>query len=162
MCSIVDTDVVSALWDDNGIEAGIRFRRWIEGKSEDGNKGLLIVGSALLREYEKTPAARWVGELRRSGRVIVLDEEQNEEVSRIAEKLRQTRACKSNDHTIIALAIVTGARLLYSRDMDLREDFQNSDLLAPSGGKIYSTHKVKAYRKQHRLLLSNRDLCKEA
>ena len=43
------------------------------------------------------------------------------------------RVCCSNDSHIVALAIVSGARVVVSRDQALAEDFTNPKLLKPKG-----------------------------
>ena len=71
--------------------------------------------------------------------------------------LREEKACKSNDPHIIALAQVSGARLLYSNDKNLRDDFKDTKLV--NGGKIYSTLQDKRFSDAHKRLLARRDLC---
>ena len=52
-------------------------------------------------------------------------------------KLVANGNCKSDDEHIIALALVSGARILCTTDADLMDDFRDRLLLAPQG-KIYS------------------------
>ena len=49
--------------------------------------------------------------------------------------------CKSNDHHIIALARISRARLLYTIDSALQQDFKNRHLLSRPRGRIYRSHK---------------------
>ena len=51
--------------------------------------------------------------------------------------------CVSNDIHIVALARISGSRLLYSKDDNLCKDFKNLKVLNPKG-KIYSTFRNKA------------------
>lgn len=44
----------------------------------------------------------------------------------------------SNDHHIIALARLSGARVLFSRDERLHEDFKNHQLLKRPRGRVYT------------------------
>ena len=53
--------------------------------------------------------------------------------------------CQSNDQHVIALAIVSGARLLYSNDRRLQRDFKDRRLIDPPG-KVYSTRRGKRSR----------------
>ena len=65
--------------------------------------------------------------------------------------------CKSNDLHVLALALVSGARLLYTNDTALIDDFGNRDIVARPRGKIYTTAQV---TDAHRRLLAARDLCR--
>ena len=46
--------------------------------------------------------------------------------------------CRSNDPHVIALASVSGCRLIFSKDQDLHEDAKDKSLLNPSAS-IYQT-----------------------
>ncbi len=59
---------------------------------------------------------------------------------------------KSDDAHILALAKHTGARLLFTEDKNLIEDFKNKDLINKPRGKVYKNQ-------EHAHLLSN-DACK--
>ena len=75
-----------------------------------------------------------------SGRVErVGDEAAEAETVRMAEQ----KACGSNDAHVIALALVSGARLLYSNDKDLGNDFGNKKLIKNPQGKVYTTRRDK-------------------
>lgn len=54
-------------------------------------------------------------------------------------KIKRTKVCISNDLHIIALAKVSGARLLCSNDHDLHCDFKNRILLDNPRGIVYQT-----------------------
>ena len=75
-------------------------------------------------------------------------------------KLRQNGACKSNDEHVIALAQVSGARLLYSGDGDLRKDFKNKELIDHPRGKVYSTEENSRFLPGHKRLLGQKNLCR--
>ena len=62
---------------------------------------------------------------------------------------------KSDDPHIIALALVNGARLLYSNDLALQKDFRNAKLVSKPKGKIYTTVKFSEYDKVKKNLLEN-------
>lgn len=70
-----------------------------------------------------------------------------------------------NPEHIIALAKISGARLLYSNDQLLQRDFNEKELIDKPRGKIYSTHKTDEYdnskfdEAKRRLL--NRNLCQQ-
>ena len=106
----------------------------------------------------------WWQEATASGRVErVSDEEVEAETVRLAKR----KACGSNDEHVIALALVSGARLLYSNDRDLGDDFRNKNLMNPPG-KVYTTRRDsnaprdfdnKKFRRHHRELL-DRNACR--
>ena len=66
---------------------------------------------------------------------------------------------KSNDHHMLALAIVSGSRLLYSNDKDLQKDFGNIQLLGSPKGRVYSTAISDDFSRQRQNLLARSDLC---
>ena len=75
-------------------------------------------------------------------------------------ELNEEGRCHSNDTHVIALAQITGARLLYSNDKDLHEDFKNKRLIDEPRGKVYSTNEDKNFTNAHEKLLNNRNLCR--
>ena len=66
--------------------------------------------------------------------------ESDETVNQREIDLADEGRCQSNDPHIIALAQVSGARLLYSNDKALQQDFKNQDLINNPKGKIYTTN----------------------
>ena len=74
-------------------------------------------------------------------------------------KIRTQGNYKSDDPHIIALAQVSGARLLYTQDKALQEDFTNKSLIDKPRGKVYSTLRGKECTPAHRKLLARKDLC---
>ena len=79
-------------------------------------------------------------------------------------ELREDQRLKSDDPHVIALAQVSGARLLYTNDEDLQKDFRNKNLINNPAGKIYSTEAEnnpnKEFRYSHSKLLRRNDLCR--
>jgi len=97
--------------------------------------GKMVVGGRLLRELEQSATARqFLAELIRAGKALRRSDSQ---VDRKEQELVKTRRCKSDDPHVIALALVSGARLLYSEDEDLHGDFKNPDLLSRPRGSVY-------------------------
>ncbi|MDE0306934.1 MAG: hypothetical protein OXI87_18940 [Albidovulum sp.] len=47
--------------------------------------------------------------------------------------------CESNDQHVLALARISGARLLYTNDQKLMDDFKNTELVSTPKGKVYRT-----------------------
>ena len=52
-------------------------------------------------------------------------------------RLRHTLQCRSNDHHILALAIVSGARTLVTHDDALTSDFTNHRIISSPRGEVY-------------------------
>ncbi len=161
MCAIIDVNVVPELWDQGGTEAGREFRLAVER----GRVPLVVGGSALEDELSGAGerVRRWLQELRLSGR-LTQHPESYEEVDETANQLRSlprgSATCRSNDHHIVALAVVSGARLLYTNDRDLTDDFKDKRLIDNPRGKVYSTIGTTRYDQGKKRLLNNRELCK--
>ncbi len=83
----------------------------------------------------------------------------DEEVDTETKALKANGLCKSNDPHVLALAQVSGARLLYSNDKDLQQDFKNKALINSPRGKVYSTLENKDFTLSHRRLLGRNNLC---
>ena len=122
----------------------------------------MVVGGKLLEELkEGSPTFReWASTLGEAGRMRTVNADQ---VNAEAKKLKNK--CVSDDSHIIALAQISGARLLYTNEstekkMSLCEDFRNRDLIQPQG-KIYTTRKAKRFTSTHKRLLGQRDLCQK-
>ena len=150
MCAIVDANVVGELWEYGSSEAGKGFRRWV-----DESNGRLIMGGKLRRELNSTRAAKWILELKRKGRLISFDDGEVDQLAKTLESYtsKDLLYCRSNDHHIIALAKISGARLLYSNDKDLQKDFKNADLINKPRGVVFSTREPRTFDKQHKTLL---------
>ena len=156
MCAILDADVVGEVFGRGRQEAGNGFYQWIIT-----GKGHLVAGGLLLNELRKGLASfkEWERQLKLSGKLRVVGANQ---VDGRADELRSEKLCVSGDAHIIALAQISGARLLYSNDSDLHRDFKEKTLIDGPRGKIYSTQKSKAFTKSHRQLLNREDLCQSS
>ena len=84
----------------------------------------------------------------------------DQDVNGRAETLRRSNICTSNDEHVIALALVSGARLLYTNDQALIDDFGNREIVAGPRGKVYTTKRNRQVTPAHRRLLAARDLCR--
>lgn len=150
MCAIVDTNAVGELWDGGSSAAGQHFRRWVEGPN-----GRLVVGGQIRQELGSSGAAQWLQELDRAGKLTRVDDSR---VDRQAASLRSVPAsdpgsCRSDDHHVIALAQISGARLLFSNDKDLHKDFKNKRLIDQPSGTVYSTLARKDFTSHRRAQL---------
>ena len=153
MCGIVDANVANEVFGDNPSPAGGRFFDWLASP-----RGQLVVGGELRRELSQDHRfVQWLGSAIRYGRARTIPDEA---VGERADDLRRRDICKSDDEHVLALAIASGARLLYTNDNLLMEDFRNGNIVPGPPGKIYTTRDRKDFRPAHRKLLGMRNLCR--
>lgn len=107
------------------------FNRVMTGKLK------IVAGHQLKEELLKTAFRRLYKQLVLAGRLIEAD---NDEVDKEYKK-NLLDCCVSNDRHVIALARVSGARLLFSADEPLHADFKNKTIIDNPRGKIYSSAK---------------------
>ena len=150
----MDANVVRQAFGRNPVPAAIKFIDWIDSK-----KGRLTVGGSKVRkELEKSPQEfkEWALEAIKTGKM------KNVNDSKVDKKMDQLVAggrCKSDDEHVIALAQVGGARLLFSNDGNLQQDFRDKRLIDNPRGHVYSTRVNKDFTSTHRTLLGRKDLC---
>ena len=153
MCAIVDANVTHEVFGSKPVPAGEGFLRCI-------NRGglTLVAGGRLLDELRASSEdfRRWASEAIRGGKMRIIGEQ---EVYRRTMDLQRGGECRSDDPHIIALAQVSGARLLYSNDVELQKDFANKDLIDKPRGRVYSTRMTKDFIPARRKLLARKDLC---
>ena len=160
MCAIVDANVAHEVFGSKPSEAGDEFFSWINRGS-----GRLVAGGKLLEELDAgSPGFRdWASQAANSGKLRTLKEG---EVSARTKRIEHERRHGSNDAHILAVAQISGARLLYTNDEDLQKDFRDRKLINNPPGKIYSTDKDsnpdKEFTSAHRRLLGRKDLCRRA
>ena len=152
MCAIVDNNVASEVFGNRPPEAGKRFRNWLGNRN-----GRLVVGGKLLEELKGNSGFReWFQQNQLSGR---LRQVQRSQVDAEEQRVRLENLCQSDDEHVLALALVSGARLLYTNDAALIKDFKNPQIVANLDGKVYTTAQAKKLTSTHRKLLGLRDLC---
>ena len=153
MCAILDADVVHEVFATDSHEAGKRFFDWI-----NTGRGRLVIGGKLTIELSRASIKfrQWAKIAGIKGRVRTV---QDIEVNQRVEELAQVSSFYSNDIHIIALAQISGARLLYSKDGALHKDFTNKELIDQPRGKVYSTSRGGEFSKNHQRLLEDRGLC---
>lgn len=153
MCAILDVNVVHQVFGPNRPPAGEAFFKWLAS-----GKGQLVAGGELLRELDGNRKFRtWRQQAVLAGRVRLCDAD---EVNEKTQTLKNEHSCRSNDQHILALAQVSGARLLYSNDDALQRDFKDKNLIDKPRGKVYSTLQNEDLQNSHRRLLGNRNLCR--
>lgn len=151
MCAIVDNNVRDQVFGDNRPSAGKFFYDWLQERG-----GRLVVGGELLRELSGySNFTQWLSEARRTGRArIILKQEVDVET----ESIKSQSVCRSNDQHILALAIVSGVRLLFTNDDALQADFNDPEIINQPRGKIYTTRVHENTTNTHRYLLSPRNI----
>ena len=154
MCAIIDANVRDQVFGNNRPEAGEFLFNWLN--SEKGGVKL-TVGGKLLRELSSSKAfTTWLQTALQFGRAQRIPDQ---EVEVATKELRELGLCSSNDEHVVALAKVGGARLLFTNDKLLQEDFRNRQILGGAQGKVYTTVKHEHVTSTHKALLRRTDLC---
>lgn len=100
---------------------------------------LVIGGLKLREEYMRIgPVWRFLIALDKAGLAIAFPDEM---VNAVEDDLKINKNLKSDDPHILALALVSGARLLCSHDKDLHKDFTSIQILPKPRGKVYQDEK---------------------
>ena len=162
MCAIVDADKSGEIVAPKPIPAARAFKEFMIA----GPCCLVVGGSRLRGELgrgfstpdraKQTTITEWVAQIQQAGR---LRSEDDVKVDRKAKEIKELNLCKSKDWHIIALAQISGARLLYSADDDLRQDFADTRLINNPRGKTCPRNLSLAKTKNW--LRINRHLCIE-
>ena len=154
MCAILDNDIAYQVFGDGRPPAGEEFFNWI-----DSGRGRLIAGGKLLEELDRTKNfSVWWKQAVLAGLAELVD---SDAVRQETTQLAEQKACRSNDPHVVALAIVGGARLVYTNDRKLQRDFGDRQLINGPPGRVYSTLKSGNFTRRKRKLLAtsscNRD-----
>ncbi len=163
MCAIIDNDVNHQVFGGNPTAPGLYFREWLSRQ----NGGIIVAGGRLFRELVQNPNFQRFFEARQqAGRAIRVPDT----IVDAAEVELQSLETRSNDKHVLALARVSGARLLFTNDGALKQDFTNPDIMGGVSGRIYTTDRGRRTRRYatpeitsvtstHRDLLRRTDLC---
>ena len=147
VCAIVDTNVVPEVFGEVRPPAGEGFFKWL-----DSGDGRLVTGGKLLDEMrQNTRSSSWVASARRTGRARILNAE---EVRAATAAVEAQGGYISDDPHVLAIAQISGARLLYTNDTDLQRDFDNRELIRDPRGKVYSTLVETTFEKDRRDFLA--------
>ena len=152
MCAIVDANVAHEVFGDNRTPAGEHFYNWLTRE----NGGTLAAGGRLLRELNNYSQFKDVfGERLRVGKAKLVSDD---EIASALDDLPNDLV-ESNDHHVLALANASGARLLFTNDNALQDDFRNRRIIGGTRGRIYTTGRNRNVANAHRRLLQRQDLC---
>ena len=157
MCVIVDTNKFGDFMSRDPDEAAKEIREWMGGE----NGGVLAYpeiepltkamrGEKTLDGKARADAikdmSRLIGEYRRSPNMLALLEQyfrtgraRRVKLSKVAKKHPETAKARSDDRHILALALASGARLLYTADKKLARDFKNPEIIGNPPGEVYAS-----------------------
>ena len=154
MCAIIDANVRDQVFGASRPKAG----RYLFDQLNSDKKNLkLVVGGKLLQELSKSRAFNtWLQTALLFGRAQSFPDQ---EVAVATKEFQELDACRSNDAHVLALARVSGARLLFTNDQDLMDDFRDPKLVEGIRGKVYTTRLHEHVTSTHRNLLRRPDLC---
>lgn len=129
MCLIIDTNVLLPMLDPRH-PVGKLVLRWLLHRD-----GLLAQGGRLTEEAVRIREVQTtLLELKRAGRLYDARDHDPLEFD-VAQALYEQR-CTSNDAHVLAVAHVSGARTLATKDNLLTEDFKNAKLLPRPRGRV--------------------------
>ncbi len=154
MCAIVDASVGYEVFiESSQSAAGKFFFDWLMRK----NGGTLVAGGKLLCELNRiADFQRVFSERLQAGRARRIPDEV---VGTATEAMQSRRICRSNDEHVIALAQISGARLLFTNDNALQDDFRDRQIIGGARGRVYTTGQSRNISATHIRLLRRRDLC---
>ena len=160
MCAIVDAQVAHEVFSEDPSPAGREFFKWIHKGS-----GRLVTGGKLWRELKRGSAdfRQWAREAQLAGLINILDERQvDERTSQIERDAKH----ESDDPHVLSVAQISGARLLFTNDKLLGQDFRSKSLIDQPRGSVYHTRDIrtsndnKQFSPTHKRLLGNSRLCR--
>lgn len=132
MCIIIDANVASKVFALSPSKDPRAVIDWV-----DFGGGKMVLGGRLKQEIFKVSlASRWIKERIRSGKIKWVSDT---DIDSEEKRLKESATCNSNDHHIIALARCCTARILYSQDRNLHQDFTNPVLVNNPRGAVYTT-----------------------
>ena len=150
MCVIVDNNVRGLVFGkpDEQTPAGKYLLDWLNGPH-----GKLVVGGELRRElggYRRFEV--WLKTAVKFGRARQIDDTQ---VDNETDDLKSQNICGSDDEHVLALARISGARLLATNDGPLERDFKDHRIIYNPRGKIYPDEGYRGFLSNR----NNRSLC---
>ena len=154
-CAILDADCIGEVFGNDESEAGAEFLRWVL----DGKLRLITGGHAQEELRRSAEFRKWaaagppnLGVYRQ--RLIAPEKEKLDQRKLVDDDI------KSNDTHVLALALVSGGRLLYSRDLALRVDFTDPSIIIGPWGQLYNEGAKDSFTDEHRRRLESAHPCK--
>lgn len=137
MCIIIDANRLSVMFSQPNNEDIRPIHKWI-----NGNHGRIVysTGGDFTGDVHGN-ARSALAELRRSGKARRVS---SKECKSMSEEISKGANCRSNDIHVLALAVVSNARLLYTEDKALQDDFKTGKwkdgkyIISGPRGSIYS------------------------
>jgi hypothetical protein len=131
MCLIIDANCATVTLSSNPSAEFAPVMHAILAK----NAVMVLGGTKLRGEYQKLSTVwRFIVALDRAGKTKAYSDTAIDALQAVLEK---SGMLKSDDPHILALAQVSGARLLCSKDQDLHHDFLSKNLIDNPRGSIY-------------------------
>lgn len=156
MPAIIDASCMAIVVGEDRTPAISEFVIWVT--ADDRNGCIVFGGSKYRTEMYKVERFKiWAEQLLLAGKAVVVDDKQ---VDLEEAALIENDDARSDDPHIIALALVSQARLLVSDDNKLKRDFTNVRLLRKPKGKLYPWEGNRPVTDTHRNLL-RRHACKQ-
>ena len=151
VCLIIDADCVGLVFGSNRSAAGRDLAKWLK------NRGARLVAGGQLREELKrdTRFQKWAEEAQKGGRFKKIP---GLDIAREESRLPRDH-CRSNDLHVIALARASGARILYSKDRKLQDDFKDPRLVDKPEGILLPPGESRNASRMRRQILNRRELC---
>lgn len=147
MCIIIDASVAAITFSNSPHPNAAPVINWIEERD-----GKFVFGGQLANElYAIKKVRRYLREAMRKGNAIQFP---NDVVSNEQAIVERFGICRSNDEHVIALARISGARVLFSDDQLLGQDFNDKRLISKTRGKLYK-------RPEHANLLRHTYSCRK-
>lgn len=135
MCLILDTNRFGEALAEPVPPAYAPLLRWL---LDPQGTGTLVLGGTKYRKeiglHQR--ARRFFIEQVRAGRAIAIDDVA---IDAEEKRLQAEKACASDDEHVIALARVSGARVVCTEDQALWGDIKNKALLDSPRGRVYRT-----------------------
>jgi len=130
MCLIIDNNKCGEFFRVPLGELEALIVEWI------GRRGRIAIGGRLRSEMLGNRKMRsFLSELKRGGRLTEIDDSL---VNLKESELEDSGLLSSDDPHVIALALISGARLLHTSDAALILDFKSSQVISKPRGKIFN------------------------
>ncbi len=152
-CAIIDANAVAEAFGETPNDAGAGFRRWISN-----GEGQLVSGGKLHEELRQASHRfrEWAAVAQSTSQLRLIGARMS---ARVVRDFEAHASRQSDDPHILALSSVSGARLLYSNDDALQQDFRNPELINNPRGRVYSTRVDSRFTRSKQTLLRKAPPC---